>query len=549
VLLLALAAGLVYEARYTGLTVDEPVHVLSAALYWQAADQLKPRDLAPAIKIVGGWVPRVLGLPVPRDHPAWKKQEAWWAAVVMMDRFKRQRSNRLFFLARLPMLVFPLLTAWLLWRWGRQLYGGLVALLLVLLFAVEPSALGHGALFKNDLAATCAYFWFWYRAWRFWKWPGLGNALWLGCALLAAVLSKLSMLVLVPALPLIIVARAARGTVLRRSQAAAAFLLATVLAYLGALAASQFEARRLTRADLEALEQARLPGALVATGQVFRLLPAPIPLWEGAVSLWRSNNAEGNRTYMLGRQRPRGDRLYFLLALAVKTPVALQILLLAGSLCLLLRQARRQLEPADLFWLLPPWLYLALSSLSTLQLGIRLVLPALPFGLLISGCALQQLREKRRLWLAVLLVAGTAVESFRIFFHGISFFNLWAGGPDNGLKYLADSNLDWGQDLPLLRNRFDELKIRKLRLSYFGTDNPWRYFTDRELELIAPPWNDELAAGKRVLEPRPGYYAISATLLAGHLFKPQYRCFYSRFLAMKPIAKAGYSIFIYRVGS
>ncbi|MGC8794923.1 MAG: hypothetical protein ACP5U2_16200 [Bryobacteraceae bacterium] len=250
---------------------------------------------------------------------------------------------------------------------------------------------------------------------------------------------------------------------------------------------------------------------------------------------------------MLGRQYSRGHPLYFALALAAKMPVALQLLLVMGFVCVCLRLRRGQLDPTDLFWLAPPVLCIFPASLSALQLGVRLVLPALPFGLVLAGCAIKSLLHGRRQIVLVLLEAGVAVESLRIFPHGISFFNLWVGGADNGLKYLVDSNLDWGQDLRLLRKRFDQLGIGKLRLSYFGTDNPWSYFTDKKLELIPPPWNDALAGGRRVLELQPGYYAISASLLPGHFFEPQYRLYYRCFLEMKPVAKAGYSIFIHRV--
>jgi len=35
--------------------------------------------------------------------------------------------------------------------------------------------------------------------------------------------------------------------------------------------------------------------------------------------------------------------------------------------------------------------------------------------------------------------------------HYLAFFNQSIGGPHNGYKWLADSNIDWGQDLKLLK--------------------------------------------------------------------------------------------------
>ena len=78
---------------------------------------------------------------------------------------------------------------------------------------------------------------------------------------------------------------------------------------------------------------------------------------------------------------------------------------------------------------------------------------------------------------------------------------------DPHFVYLADSNLDWGQDLPALRAWVTRNNGRGLRLAYFGADTPWRHFTGKESVSTPPPWNDALA--------------ISATLLPGHFFKSQ----------------------------
>jgi hypothetical protein len=54
----------------------------------------------------------------------------------------------------------------------------------------------------------------------------------------------------------------------------------------------------------------------------------------------------------------------------------------------------------------------------------------------------------------------------------LAYFNELAGGPTGGLRYAADSNLDWGQDLPLLKAYTDREGLGIVYLSYFGTDRP-----------------------------------------------------------------------------
>ena len=121
-----------------------------------------------------------------------------------------------------------------------------------------------------------------------------------------------------------------------------------------------------------------------------------------------------------------------------------------------------------------------------------------------------------------------------------------SGGPENAIHLLTDSNLDWGQDLRGLAEYVKESRIPKIRLSYFGMDNPFAYIPENQLEIIPPPWSEQWAQGAR-LEPKSGVYAVSATLLTGQFFAERYRDYYAHFRKMQPIARAGYSIYIYRV--
>lgn len=89
--------------------------------------------------------------------------------------------------------------------------------------------------------------------------------------------------------------------------------------------------------------------------------------------------------------------------------------------------------------------------------------------------------------------------------------------------------------------------VNGFRLAYFGADTPWRYFTDKDIVSTPPPWNDELAKGQKILKPEPGIYAISATLLPGSLLPAGVQELLQFFRTEKPVARIGYSIYIYDV--
>jgi len=532
----------------TGVTVDEPAHLLSAHLYWKGEDTLYPGDMPPAIKIAGGWVSHFFPLPVPYDDTKlWASRNEWDIARVMMERIRDRRLHRVFFYSRLPLLIFPVLTCMVLWWWARRLAPPAVALLVAALFCLSPNILGHGALFKNDLAASFGYLWFWYRAWRYWQVPDARRATWLGAAVLAGSLAKLSLLILVPIGALLILARCLTRVGLPWRPSLRNFALAAAIFSAGTVAAWQFDAGFTPAHEAKAWRANHaIPRWFSTPAQALRIVPTPRRLRQGVISLVESNH-DGVGVYLLGKVVPNGDPLYFLVAMATKVPLPLQTLLCLGLLGIAAAVARRRVKALDLFWIAPPLLYLTLASLSSLQLGVRLVLPAIA-GLLLWCLQPMRLMLRHRATTALLalLVAWLAARSTLQYPHYIAYFNSLAGGSDAGIRYLSDSNLDWGQDLGALAEFVRRNSIPKIRLAYFGNDNPYVYLSEDQLERIAPPWSPELVQGPRLV-PAPGYYAISATLLTGQLFEPRFRDYYHELRVRRPLAKAGYSIFIYKV--
>lgn len=558
VLLAALLGALAVEAYRLGVTVDEPSHLLSSTFYWQGRDTLPPRDAPPLLKIWAGWMPNLIGLETnPDGIDLSKRPTEWSVATRMMERMKADRIGKIYWLCRMPMVVLPLLTVVLLWWWARQLFGAGTALLVALLFVLEPTALGHGALIKNDLAATFGYLFFWYRAWKYWREPGVVAAVLLALAALLASLTKMSVMFVLGLAPAIVVVRQMMRPRPGWRVSAWAVACLVVIPIIGIYAAYQFEYDRVSGELLDVLKQdPSLPTWFPVAARVFEVVPIPTGFWEGCLSLFRSNGNAAS-VYFLGKIWPEGNPWYFLTALGLKVPVEIQILLAVGLVGVLARWRRVTAASGWLLWVMPGFLYVGLASISKLQLGVRLVLPGLPFGLLLCGVAIEWLTEggwknfPRVEWrpgvvVVAVLVAGLAFESVRIFPSGITYFNVWAGGPDHGLVYLTDSNLDWGQGLGELARYKRQAGIKKLKLSYFGFDRPERYFLFNEVEMVPGPWSEATAKGE-VFQPEPGYYALSASLLPGMYFAPRYRNYYRKFLAMQPIARPGHSIYVYRV--
>jgi hypothetical protein len=139
--------------------------------------------------------------------------------------------------------------------------------------------------------------------------------------------------------------------------------------------------------------------------------------------------------------------------------------------------------------------------------------------------------------------------------HYLAYFNELVGGPDRGSRYLVDSNLDWGQDLKGLKRYMDEHGIERVWLGYFGQADPDYYgiaYDYLPSYTIFDRGNDRPQFWDVDRIPlMPGMVAISATLLEG-VYLPindpaKARAYFEEYRRMTPVAKIGYSIFIYRV--
>jgi Flp pilus assembly protein TadD len=152
---------------------------------------------------------------------------------------------------------------------------------------------------------------------------------------------------------------------------------------------------------------------------------------------------------------------------------------------------------------------------------LRHILPIYPFlFVLIGGTVAQLWQSGTRFKKAAVILLGLWYlwSSVSIYPHYLAFFNEVAGGAKNGHRIAVDSNLDWGQDLPGLKEWMDANGVKKIQFLYFG------FYGAAE----------------------PQYYGIDA-ISATHLYGPvpDVEEFVKPFTTIAPIATVGHSIYIY----
>jgi hypothetical protein len=192
--------------------------------------------------------------------------------------------------------------------------------------------------------------------------------------------------------------------------------------------------------------------------------------------------------YLNGELSRTGWYHYFLVLLPLKLPAGLLYMLVCACLARVPCRA-----PRSAFVFVPPLVFFALASYSRVDLGVRVVLPVLPFlyilasGLVKLGtpnCSVPpadgETPCKSDLWFAgrvltFLGVVAVVISAGRSDPYPISYFNEFIRGPREATEFVADSNLDWGQGLPALKQYLDSNNIDVVYLSYFGTDRPESY--------------------------------------------------------------------------
>ncbi|HEX3356833.1 MAG TPA: hypothetical protein VHS31_07680, partial [Tepidisphaeraceae bacterium] len=192
---------------------------------------------------------------------------------------------------------------------------------------------------------------------------------------------------------------------------------------------------------------------------------------------------------------------------------------------------------------MPVIIYGGLAMKSNFNLGIRHLLPLLPFLHLAVGIV-----AARLLWrwgkIGALLVGGLgmtlAIESCSAWPNYLAFFNVPSGGWRGGISHLSDSNLDWGQDLILLADWQKNHPDKVLYLCYSGIADP-DYYHINHLDLPG----GYVFSNHEVMPQQPGILAISATCYQGTYMSKSYRDFYSPLHKVEPREILGGTIYLY----
>lgn len=431
----------------------------------------------------------------------------------------------------------------MLFLWARAWLGYVPAVCVLGFYVLEPNQAAHFSLVTTDGGVTCFIFGAVYCLWRTQRAWTAGNVAGLVVCGALAVISKFSSVLLIPLLGILLPLAVWRGTTITALRALGIAALLATSAWIAIWAAYDFRyapgGAGAAPFQLQATEVVReeLPRIAVSVAAwVDRLQLLPNAYTQGF--LWGQATVEGSMAFLFGQLSTEGWWYYFPAAFLVKTPMMLLLVALAG-LVLALGPAGRK-EPVNLAFVgLPVAVYLSGAMSTGINIGIRHILPVYPFVLLVAGLAFRALgalpaRIGRPALAAVAVIA--VLRFAQAYPNTISFFNAFVGGSSRGIEYLADSNLDWGQHLKLLKRWMDREDVKRINLAYFGTVDPAYYGID----YVNLPGSQAFVPESR--PQLPGYVAVSATIQTG-----LYGSVYAGLRDLPPVAVIGHTIRVYWV--
>ena len=383
-------------------------------------------------------------------------------------------------LSRLGILPFFWISCFFLYVGARSMLGAPVALLAVFLYSFLPPVLAHAGLATTDMPLTAMLAASFVTGIMWLERPTTRRSALFGTCTGLAILSKFSVFAFLPATA-----------------------VAALLCYLVAV-------RPSLRNLLDDIRQRLLPFLIAVAVAIFVIwagyrfsigksgfagLTLPFPQLFDGIGEVLAHNTQGHHSYLFGRLSQFGWWYYYPVVLAVKTPLPFLMLLFIGLGASLGKSNRARAA----CWLPLAFSFgiLLVSLTSHINIGVRHILPVY-LGFSVTGAIGAEwlyrhaFTARSALWIPgalLVLYAGSSLIGHPDY---IPYTNLLAGNDPE--RILADSDLDWGQDMIRLGKRLRELGVRQvafnpLVMSYLEEFHGFPHITLMQPTRPSPGWN------------------------------------------------------------
>ncbi|MEK7593326.1 MAG: glycosyltransferase family 39 protein [Patescibacteria group bacterium] len=621
-------------------TMDELAHIPSGYGYVKYFDYRLNPEHPPLVKALAAFplLFQSAGgrINFPTDSPRWQEDvNGQWAVGAQFLYESGNDADKIIQWSRLGPMLLTLILIIFIYIWAKELIGRWWALFPAFLFSLSPTVLAHGHYVTTDLGAALGIFIATYYFVRFLFEQSRKNLFLAGIVFGLAQLMKFSAVLLIPffiflmavfyiwktgfewqeTAPLARIKRFAIRALRYAKALILVFVIGYILVYLVYAAFVVNYPVEKQKADTEFIltsfagnpdqnwESCKLKSDISLSRRVRCLAEINIymagnkilrPMGEYmlGVLMVMQRSSGGNTGYFLGEVSAAGWWYYFPVVFALKEPLPSLILIFLAlllSVWRIVKNFKGQMSKvrsllSDYFgthfaefsmisFVLFYWLY---SVKSPLNIGVRHILPTLPFIYILSAGAvkkwvnfdalaifgggdfLKKITSTIKNLFFISFKAGLIIILIIWYFgetligapYYISYFNQIGGGVFNGYKYVVDSNYDWGQDLKRFAQWVDSRNdVKKIAIDYFGGGNPGYYLGDKAEYWQSAKGNPKLYGINWLAISINNLQGALGELHPGQLRNPkdEYRWLKEIKNPYEPDFKVGTSIFIYKL--
>jgi 4-amino-4-deoxy-L-arabinose transferase-like glycosyltransferase len=467
---------LLVPARRQSQAIDEACHIYSGYSYWTRADFGMNPEHPPLVKLLAALPLLHMPLNATAPPPIFFKFSEFLAGKQFLY---SNDADAILFRTRVMVSLLAVALALLIFAATYEMFGVVAAFVAMALCCFEPNLIAHGSLVTTDVAMAMFLFATVYAFYRYVKKPTAARLCVAAVVTGLALSAKHSAVLLAPILILLALAEAVRrpgdgeqdraGRSLRMA-GALAVIAVVALTILWAAYGFRFQARPTGEAMNPSLQEyagrmeSHAATEIVLTAAHYHLLPEAYLYGLTDVSI----TPRYLSSYLFGKVYPHGRWFYFPAAFIIKSTLGFLGLLLLLPAAILLYGRGRGRE--FVFLGAPPAVYFLVAMASGFNIGIRHILPVYPFLIVLAGFSAAAWTRKSRIWMGVVcaLLLFHIVSSVLVFPHYLTYTNELWGGSAQTYKVLANSNVDWGQQLKETKQYLDQRHINDCWIDYFS---------------------------------------------------------------------------------
>jgi len=490
-------------------TYDEPLHLTAGYSYLKTnIYYLNIYDHPPLAEMIGA-IPLLFMKPkLLIQHPYWKEYQQYSFANLFLYQNNIDASIMLNS-GRKVILVFSCIFGLFIYLWTKQLTNSYFkGILCLIIYVFSCLFLSQATLVTTDLIFSLFYFLSFYAFWKWLNKPNISNTIFVGIMSGLTLCSKFSSIIIFGIY----------------------FIL--LLIYFKKINCST---KKIILHSILAI--------LVCFFVIGIIYKFNIDLYFNGLYKTFTRLQKGRSNFLFGNYSTTGFWYYFLLVFLIKTPISF-LVMLSISLYYILKLYKKYKFFNCL--VIPGIIYFFFASISKVQIGIRHILPVFPFLIILSVLWLQKINYKKLL-LVIFLFLWYIYSFIKIHPWHISYFNEFVGGPQQGYKYLTDSNIDWGQSLKELSEYLKSINCQyPVFLCYFGVGDPTyygiKYFGFGFINNLLPQERpgDEI---KNISELKKILLCVSVTNLQATYYANKE--IFDWLKKINPDKKIAYSIFVY----